>query len=78
MYIFKENQLKYITKEAEDSILKYEQYIVENKENISELNSIPKKEDNIINNKVETDIEVPSETAKNSEEEELEDWLDDI
>ncbi|KAI4463840.1 cell death regulator aven [Holotrichia oblita] len=77
---FSENQLKYMRKEAEDNILKYKLYVEEIKDKVSnnggDLNIVPKKDNSI--EKVETDIKIPSQTVKNSEEEDLEEWLDDI
>lgn len=69
-----------IIEEAKNNILKYKQYEKENKEIISnkdgDLNRASKKEDNT--DITETKIKIPSKAAKNSEEEDLEEWLDDI
>ncbi|KRT83477.1 hypothetical protein AMK59_4634 [Oryctes borbonicus] len=73
---FSENQLEYIRKEAEESIINYNKYIKDRKE------KVPSKHDqNKVPKKPLPDVEFTKTTHPNiasSESNELEQWLDDV
>ncbi|GJQ74935.1 hypothetical protein Trydic_g9563 [Trypoxylus dichotomus] len=74
---FSENQLKHMREEAEETIIKYEQYIKTKEKKVSSKEDDQKKVPKKLYPEIDS-IKITHENIESSESKELEQWLDDV